>query len=145
VWNASRKPLVGQFEFNGKDVFVIANHFDAKLGDQSQDGRFQFPAQCSAVQRAGMAGRIIGCRSTLHGGYSDPRSCDLAAWKRSHVRCSGWAGWSSMPGSAPCARAQPPGTGGRIREGAAQVRDILAGQTRVPARVITRSTVAGQR
>ncbi|HEY3650644.1 MAG TPA: lamin tail domain-containing protein [Streptosporangiaceae bacterium] len=55
VWNASRKPLVGQFEFNGKDVFVIANHFDAKLGDQSQDGRFQFPAQSSAVQRAGQA------------------------------------------------------------------------------------------
>jgi hypothetical protein len=38
-------PLVGEFEFNGHDVFVIANHFDAKLGDQSQDGRFQFPAQ----------------------------------------------------------------------------------------------------
>ena len=55
VWNASRKPLVGQFEFNGKDVFVIANHFDAKLGDQSQDGRFQYPAQSSAVQRAGQA------------------------------------------------------------------------------------------
>ena len=55
VWNASRKPLVGQFEFNGKDVFVIANHFDSTLGDQSQDGRFQFPAQSSAVQRAGQA------------------------------------------------------------------------------------------
>jgi hypothetical protein len=55
VWNASRKPLVGQFTFNGTDVFVIANHFDAKLGDQSQDGRFQFPAQSSAVQRAGQA------------------------------------------------------------------------------------------
>jgi predicted extracellular nuclease len=55
VWNSSRKPLVGQFTFNGKDVFVIANHFDAKLGDQSQDGRFQFPAQSSAVQRAGQA------------------------------------------------------------------------------------------
>ena len=55
VWNASRKPLVGEFTFNGKDVFVIANHFDAKLGDQSQDGRFQFPAQSSAVQRAGQA------------------------------------------------------------------------------------------
>ena len=51
----SRKPLVGEFEFNGKDVFVIANHFDAKLGDQSQDGRFQFPAQSSAIQRAGQA------------------------------------------------------------------------------------------
>ncbi len=55
VWTSSRKPLVGEFEFNGHDVFVIANHFDAKLGDQSQDGRFQFPAQSSAVQRAGQA------------------------------------------------------------------------------------------
>jgi uncharacterized protein len=55
VWDASRKPLVGEFKFNGKDVFVIANHFDAKLGDQSQDGRFQFPAQSSAIQRAGQA------------------------------------------------------------------------------------------
>ncbi len=55
VWTSSRKPLVGEFVFNGKDVFVIANHFDAKLGDQSQDGRFQFPAQSSAVQRAGQA------------------------------------------------------------------------------------------
>jgi predicted extracellular nuclease len=55
VWNASRKPLVGQFRFNGKDVFVIANHFDSKLGDQNADGRFQFPAQSSAVQRAGQA------------------------------------------------------------------------------------------
>ena len=55
VWTASRKPLVGEFTFNGKPVFVIANHFDAKLGDQNADGRFQFPAQSSAVQRAGQA------------------------------------------------------------------------------------------
>lgn len=55
VWTASRKPLVGEFSFRGKTVFVIANHFDAKLGDQSQDGRYQFPAQSSAVQRAGQA------------------------------------------------------------------------------------------
>jgi hypothetical protein len=42
-------------EFNGHDVFVIANHFDAKLGgDQSQDGRFQFPRRaprCSGPAR----------------------------------------------------------------------------------------------
>jgi hypothetical protein len=55
VWASSRKPLVGQFSFNGKDVFVIANHFDAKLGDQNADGRFQFPAQSSAIQRSGQA------------------------------------------------------------------------------------------
>jgi predicted extracellular nuclease len=55
VWTDSRKPLVGEFSFRGKPVFVIADHFDAKLGDQSQDGRFQYPAQSSAVQRAGQA------------------------------------------------------------------------------------------
>jgi hypothetical protein len=47
--------LVGEFTFNGKRVFVIANHFDAKLGDQNADGRFQFPAQSSATQRSGQA------------------------------------------------------------------------------------------
>ncbi len=55
AWSSSRKPLVGEFKFNGKNVFVIANHFDAKLGDQSADGRFQFPAQSSATQRSGQA------------------------------------------------------------------------------------------
>jgi hypothetical protein len=44
VWTASRKPLVGEFTFQGQPVFVVANHFDAKLGDQNADGRFQFQA-----------------------------------------------------------------------------------------------------
>ncbi len=55
VWSDSRKPLVGLFSFRGQRVFVIANHFDSKGGDQSADGRFQFPDQSSAVQRAGQA------------------------------------------------------------------------------------------
>lgn len=55
VWSSSRKPLVGEFLFRGKDVFVIANHFVAKLGDQNQDGRYQPPAQSSATQRSGQA------------------------------------------------------------------------------------------
>ncbi|WP_236654589.1 lamin tail domain-containing protein [Streptacidiphilus anmyonensis] len=55
IWNSSRKPLVGEFSFRGKPVFVVANHFDAKLGDQNQDGRFQYPAQSSALQRSGQA------------------------------------------------------------------------------------------
>ncbi|PZS17842.1 MAG: hypothetical protein DLM57_07570, partial [Pseudonocardiales bacterium] len=55
VWNNSRKPLAGQFRFGGQDVFVIANHFDSKGGDQSADGRFQFPEQSSQVQRSGQA------------------------------------------------------------------------------------------
>jgi uncharacterized protein len=55
VWTTSRKPLAGEFTFRGDTVFVIANHFNSKGGDQNADGRFQFPAQSSAVQRAGQA------------------------------------------------------------------------------------------
>lgn len=55
VWMTSRKPLVGEFTFRGKDVFVVANHFNSKGGDQSADGRFQYPTQSSTVQRAGQA------------------------------------------------------------------------------------------
>ena len=55
VWTTSRKPLAGMFTFNRKNVIVIANHFDSKGGDQNADGRFQYPAQSSAVQRAGQA------------------------------------------------------------------------------------------
>ena len=55
VWTTSRKPLAGEFEFRGRKVFLIANHFNSKGGDQNADGRFQFPAQSSTVQRAGQA------------------------------------------------------------------------------------------
>ncbi len=55
VWTDSRKPLAGMFTFKKQRVFVIANHFDSKGGDQNADGRFQYPAQSSAIQRAGQA------------------------------------------------------------------------------------------
>ncbi len=51
AWAFSRKPLVGQFTFRGKTVFVIANHLVAKLGDESIDSRFQQPVRSSEVQR----------------------------------------------------------------------------------------------
>jgi uncharacterized protein len=55
VWSTSRKPLAGEFTFAGDRVFIIANHFDSKGGDQNADGRFQFPNQSSRVQRSGQA------------------------------------------------------------------------------------------
>ena len=55
VWTTSRKPLAGEFRFQGRPVIVIANHFDSKGGDQNADGRFQYPQQSSQVQRAGQA------------------------------------------------------------------------------------------
>jgi len=51
AWNTSRKPLVGEFTFHGRTVFVIGNHFASKGGDQSADGRFQPPTRPSEVQR----------------------------------------------------------------------------------------------
>nr|WP_099907599.1 endonuclease/exonuclease/phosphatase family protein [Streptomyces sp. TLI_171] len=51
AWTSSRKPLVGQFSFHNKPVFVIANHFNSKGGDQGIDSRFQAPTRSSEVQR----------------------------------------------------------------------------------------------
>ncbi|MBZ6471829.1 endonuclease/exonuclease/phosphatase family protein [Streptomyces griseocarneus] len=55
AWANSRKPLAGQFSFRGKDVFVVANHFNSKGGDQAVDGRFQPPARTSETQRTQQA------------------------------------------------------------------------------------------
>ncbi|MEU5026878.1 endonuclease/exonuclease/phosphatase family protein [Streptomyces milbemycinicus] len=55
VWKDSRKPLAGQFSFRGRPVFVIANHFNSKGGDQGLDSRFQPPARSSETQRTGQA------------------------------------------------------------------------------------------
>ncbi|MGW3241918.1 endonuclease/exonuclease/phosphatase family protein [Streptomyces sp. NPDC001070] len=51
AWNASRKPLVGEFRFHGEPVFVIANHFNSKGGDQPLHSRYQQPVRSSETQR----------------------------------------------------------------------------------------------
>jgi predicted extracellular nuclease len=51
AWTSSRKPLAGQFVFQGKKVIVVGNHFASKGGDQNADGRFQPAARASEVQR----------------------------------------------------------------------------------------------
>ena len=50
-FSASRKPLAGEFTYNGATLFVIVNHFNSKGGDQPLFGRFQPPVLSSAVQR----------------------------------------------------------------------------------------------
>ncbi|HLP41438.1 MAG TPA: endonuclease/exonuclease/phosphatase family protein, partial [Fibrobacteria bacterium] len=47
----SRKPLVGEFLYEGRTVFVVANHFNSKGGDHPLFGRFQPPVRSSEVQR----------------------------------------------------------------------------------------------
>ena len=48
---ASRKPLVGKFYFNSKPLFVIANHWNSKGGDDALFGKVQPPQQSSQTQR----------------------------------------------------------------------------------------------
>jgi predicted extracellular nuclease len=51
AWQASRKPLAGEFMFEGHHLFVIANHFNSKGGDDPLEGHRQPPVQVTAAQR----------------------------------------------------------------------------------------------
>ncbi|MEV1021678.1 endonuclease/exonuclease/phosphatase family protein [Streptomyces sp. NPDC050264] len=55
AWKNSRKPLAGEFTFRGKTVFVIANHFASKGGDQGLTAQYQPPARSSETQRHAQA------------------------------------------------------------------------------------------
>ncbi|HVK22665.1 MAG TPA: hypothetical protein VM677_14995, partial [Actinokineospora sp.] len=58
AFNASRKPLVGKFFFNGAPVYVIGNHWNSKGGDNPLFGRYQPPAQSSTTQRGQQADQV---------------------------------------------------------------------------------------
>ena len=51
AWQDSRKPLAGEFVFRGRTVFVIANHFASKGGDQSLTSQYQPPTRSSETAR----------------------------------------------------------------------------------------------
>lgn len=72
AWNRSRKPLAGEFTFRGQRLFVIANHFASKGGDQPLFGRFQPPARISEVQREQQAQLVNGFVNALMA--ADPRA-----------------------------------------------------------------------
>jgi uncharacterized protein len=51
AWTASRVPLAGEFSYGGKKVFVIANHFSSKGGDDPLWGRWQPPVRSTEPKR----------------------------------------------------------------------------------------------
>lgn len=51
AFSASRKPLAGEFMFNGRHLFVIANHLVAKDGDDPLEGPNQPPVEVSLPER----------------------------------------------------------------------------------------------
>jgi predicted extracellular nuclease len=58
AWQNSRKPLAGEFRWRGQTVFVVANHFVSKGGDNPLFGRFQPIQQPSQVQRNQQAAEV---------------------------------------------------------------------------------------
>ncbi|WP_431982432.1 endonuclease/exonuclease/phosphatase family protein [Streptomyces qinglanensis] len=76
AWEDSRKPLAGEFRFRGRTVFVVANHFSSKGGDQPMEGRFQPPARHSEQQRVAQAEVVNGFVRTLRD--ADPKAVVVA-------------------------------------------------------------------
>ncbi|MEU3843978.1 endonuclease/exonuclease/phosphatase family protein [Streptomyces sp. NPDC028635] len=58
AWKSSRKPLAGEFVFRGRTVFVIANHFNSKGGDQGLTSQYQPPVRSSETQRHQQAAEV---------------------------------------------------------------------------------------
>lgn len=51
AFTGSRKPLAGEFTFNGQTLFVITNHWKSKGEDQPLFGRYQPPTLTTEAQR----------------------------------------------------------------------------------------------
>jgi hypothetical protein len=65
AWDASRKPLAGEFTFEGQKLFVVANHWVAKLPDDPLMGHAQPPAQPSEAQRVQQADAVRSFTQSL--------------------------------------------------------------------------------
>lgn len=71
AFRSSRKSLAAQFDFNGEDVIVIANHFNSKGGDEPLFGRNQPPTLGSETQRLKIAEVINGFVSDIESKNED--------------------------------------------------------------------------
>ncbi|MDQ0270039.1 5'-nucleotidase C-terminal domain-containing protein [Cytobacillus purgationiresistens] len=66
IFESTRKSLAAQFEFNGEDVVVIANHFNSKTGDQPLFGKNQPPYLGSEAKRIEISKVVNGFVSDIH-------------------------------------------------------------------------------
>jgi predicted extracellular nuclease len=58
AWLESRKPLAGEFVFNGHKIFAVVAHFNSKSGDDPLFGWIQPPVFWSEEQRIGQAQKV---------------------------------------------------------------------------------------
>ena len=65
AFNTSRKPLAAEFTYNGHHLFVIANHWNSKGGDDALWGHRQPPVLSSETQRRAQATIVRNFVSTI--------------------------------------------------------------------------------
>jgi hypothetical protein len=70
AWEGARKSIVAEFEFRGKKVFVIGNHFNSMLGEGSPLGAKQPYSFQTEASRTAIAGVVRGFVEKLR--YSNP-------------------------------------------------------------------------
>jgi uncharacterized protein len=58
AWDATRKPLAGEFTWHDKTLIAIVNHFSSKGGDQPLFGRFQPPTRFTEAARHQQAASV---------------------------------------------------------------------------------------
>ncbi|MGG3804390.1 chitobiase/beta-hexosaminidase C-terminal domain-containing protein [Metabacillus fastidiosus] len=71
VFNSTRKPLAAQFTFKGKDIVVVANHFNSKSGDTPLFGAKQPPVYGSEAKRQEMAAVVNNFVKTIKADNAD--------------------------------------------------------------------------
>mgnify|MGYP001291917735 CR=1 FL=1 len=77
----SRKPLAAEFEFNGEQIIVIANHLNSKGGDDGLFGETYSPG------RTGNSASLFFRHFDLPIPCSSGGSCDTLASKRDTFTC----------------------------------------------------------
>jgi predicted extracellular nuclease len=65
AFTTSRKPLIGEFEFNDQPIFVVGVHFNSKGGDTPLFGYLQPPVLNSEAQRINQATVVNGFVNTI--------------------------------------------------------------------------------
>ncbi|MFH8987559.1 endonuclease/exonuclease/phosphatase family protein [Streptomyces sp. NPDC017940] len=71
AWANSRKPLAGEFSFRGRTVFVVANHFASKGGDESLTSHHQPPVRSSEARRVQQAEAVNSFVREIRGVQKD--------------------------------------------------------------------------
>lgn len=67
AWDETRKPLVGHFRAQGRDLYVVTNHFSSKGSDESLHGVNQPPERVTEPQRNDQAEVVRGFADELLG------------------------------------------------------------------------------